>query len=98
MAMTQDPTLEHELRDAVRERAELRLLPLRAEAERIEKRLEKIRAMIAEYDSDPTQAVERELATLKSGVAATRKRVSARKTQQQSERTPAQATQEPSKP
>lgn len=98
MAMTKDPTLEQELRDVVRERLELRLLPLRAEAERIEKRLEKIRGTIADHDRDPDASVERELATLKSGVVAAQHRVKARKAGQPAEGTPAEAVRKPSQP
>jgi chaperonin cofactor prefoldin len=64
MSLTTDPELEAELRDLVRTRQELRLKPLRAEVERLEKRLEKLRGTIAEQAVDPEAAVEKELTAL----------------------------------
>jgi len=60
MALTRDPVAMKELEQLVRARQELRLLPLRAERERLEKRLEKIATTLAEFDDDPQVAVERE--------------------------------------
>lgn len=74
MAMNDDPQLAAELQAMVRERQELRLQLLKTEQVRIEKRLEKIRATLADYERDPEAAIERELATLKKGVSATQAR------------------------
>lgn len=67
MTLSKDPTLEHELTAMVRERAELRLQPLRAEQERIKARLEKVGTTLDEYDRDPAAAVEKEVAALLKG-------------------------------
>jgi oligoendopeptidase F len=64
MSLTRDPELEAELRELVEARQKVRLRPLRAEAERIEARLERIRSTLAEHDADPEAAVEKELAAL----------------------------------
>lgn len=64
MSLTKDPELEAQLRELVEARQQLRLKPLRTEAERIESRLEKIRTTIAEHDANPEAAVEKELASL----------------------------------
>ncbi len=67
MTLSKDPTLEAELRAMVRERAELRLQPLRAEQVRLTARLEKISTMLDEYDRDPAAAVEKEVTALLTG-------------------------------
>jgi len=67
MTLSKDPTLEPELTAMVRERAELRLQPLRAEQERIKARLDKIGTMLDEYDRDPAAAIEKEVAALLKG-------------------------------
>ena len=64
MSLTKDPELEAQLRELVAARQQLRLKPLRTEAERIESRLEKIRTTIAEHDANPEAAVEKGLASL----------------------------------
>ena len=68
MSLTKDPTLEAELRELVRSRQALQLMPLRAEEERLEKRLERVRAELAAHDADPVQAVEREMTELQKNV------------------------------
>jgi hypothetical protein len=67
MTLSKDPTLEPELTAMVRERAELRLQPLRAEQERIKARLDKVGTTLEEYDRDPAAAVEKEVAALLKG-------------------------------
>lgn len=67
MTLSKDPTLLPELTAMVRERAELRLQPLRAEQQRIKARLEKVGTTLDEYDRDPAAAVEKEVATLLTG-------------------------------
>jgi hypothetical protein len=57
MSLTKDPELEAQLRELVEARQQLRLKPLRTEAERIESRLEKIRTTIAEHDANPEAAI-----------------------------------------
>ena len=75
MSLTKDPELEAQLRELVQARQELRLKPLRAEAERIEGRLEKIRTTLADHDANPEAAVEKELATLLRSVRGAEARV-----------------------
>jgi hypothetical protein len=60
LAISKDPLLEVELADLVRQRQDVRLAQLRAERERMERRIEKIGAMLAEHDADANEAVERE--------------------------------------
>lgn len=67
LTLSKDPTLEPELTAMVRERAELRLQPLRAEQERIKARLDKVGTTLDEYDRDPAAAVEKEVAALLKG-------------------------------
>jgi hypothetical protein len=67
MTLSKDPTMEAELRTMVRERAELRLQPLRAEQVRIKARLEKVTMLLDEYDRDPAAAVEKEVTALLTG-------------------------------
>jgi hypothetical protein len=74
LALAPDPALEEELRSMVRERAELRLAPLRAEKERLEKRLEKVGRTLADHDRDPAAAIDREMATATKGLEASRAR------------------------
>jgi hypothetical protein len=78
MAVQADAALESELRSLVLERQELRLRPLRAEQERLESRLAKVRAQVAAHDTDPAAALDAEVAELLAGVrtkqAAARKR------------------------
>jgi len=66
LATAPSPEAERELRDLVRERAELRLAPLRAEQARIGERLAKISAQIEAYDRDPEGAVARECDVLEA--------------------------------
>ena len=75
MSLTKDPELAAELRDLVEARQHVRLKPLRAEAERIETRLEKIRSTLAEHDADPEAAVAKELAALLRTARSTEARV-----------------------
>lgn len=79
MSLTKDPTLEAELRELVRTRQALQLMPLRAEEERLEKRLERVRAQLAAYDADPVQAVEREMTELQKNVRAAEAKAKLRK-------------------
>ena len=74
LALAADPALEEELRSMVRERAELRLAPLRAEKERLEKRLEKVGRTLADHDRDPAVAIDREMAAATKGLEASRAR------------------------
>lgn len=74
LALAPDPALEEELRSMVRERAELRLAPLRAEKERLEKRLEKVGRTLADHDRDPAAAIDREMAAATKGLEASRAR------------------------
>jgi len=55
------------LRNIMRERAELRLQPLRAERDRIKARLEKVSTTLDEYDRNPAAAVDNEVAALLVG-------------------------------
>jgi len=57
---------EQELRQLVRQRAEARLAPLRAERDRIGARLEKINAQLAAFDRDPEAAVTAEFEALRA--------------------------------
>jgi hypothetical protein len=79
MSLTKDPALEAELRELVKARRALQLLPLRAEQERLEKRLEKVRTELAAYDADPVQAVEREMVELQKNVRAAEAKVKLRR-------------------
>ena len=60
---------EEELRQLVRQRAEARLAPLRAEQERITTRLEKVTAQLEAFDRDPDAAVAAEYAAVRSKAA-----------------------------
>lgn len=62
-------TAERELRQLIRQRAEGRLAPLRAERDRITSRLEKIDAQLEAFDRDPDAAVGREFEALRSKTA-----------------------------
>lgn len=64
-------TAERELRQLIRQRAEGRLAPLRAERDRISSRLEKIDAQLEAFDRDPDAAVAREFESLRSTTART---------------------------
>ena len=74
LSLAQDPALEEELRSMVQARAELRLAPLRAEQERLAKRLERVERTIADHDRDPAAAVDREMAAVTKGLEASRAR------------------------
>lgn len=78
MSLTKDPELEAHLRELVEARQQLRLRPLRTEAERIEARLEKIRTTIAEHDANPEAAVEKELTAMLRSVRSAEDRVRGR--------------------
>ena len=60
---------EEELRQLVRQRAEARLAPLRAEQERITARLEKISAQLEAFDRDPEAAVAAEFEAVRAKAA-----------------------------
>lgn len=79
MSLTKDPALEAELRELVKARRAQQMLPLRAERERLEKRLEKVRTELAAYDTDPVQAVEREMVELQKNVRAAEAKVKLRR-------------------
>ena len=70
MAVQADPQMERELRSLVNQRQELRLRPLRAEQERLEKRLTKVRGQVAAHDTDPAAALDAEVAELLAGIRA----------------------------
>lgn len=74
LSLAADPKLEAELREMVRERTELRLTPLRAEKERLEKRLDKVSRTLADHDRDPAAAIEGELAKVTKGLESSRAR------------------------
>lgn len=74
LSLAADPKLEAELREMVRERAELRLAPLRAEKERLEKRLDKLSRTLADHDRDPAAAIDGEIAKVTKGLEASRAR------------------------
>lgn len=78
MSLTKDPELEAQLRELVAARQQLRLKPLRTEAERIESRLEKIRTTLAEHDADPEAAVAKELTAVLRSVRSAEERVRGR--------------------
>ena len=78
MSLTKDPELEAQLRELVAARQQLRLKPLRTEAERIESRLEKIRTTLTEHDANPEAAVEKELTVLLRSVRSAEDRVRGR--------------------
>jgi hypothetical protein len=69
--LTTNPSAEaeEELRQLVRQRAEARLAPLRAERERITARLEKVTAQLEAFDRDPEVAVAAEFAALRAKAA-----------------------------
>jgi hypothetical protein len=69
--LTTNPSAEaeEELRQLVRQRAEARLAPLRAERERITTRLEKVTAQLEAFDRDPEAAVAAEFAALRAKAA-----------------------------
>lgn len=80
---------EEELRQLVRQRAEARLTPLRAERDRITARLDKITAQLEAFDRDPDEAVAAEFETLRAKAAkATPRPNPARKPQQPVPSTP----------
>jgi len=60
---------EEELRQLVRQRAEARLVPLRAERNRITARLDKITAQLEAFDRDPDAAVAAEFAAVRAKAA-----------------------------
>jgi hypothetical protein len=60
---------EEELRQLVRQRAEARLAPLRAERDRITGRLEKIAAQLEAFDRDPDAAVAAEFEAVRAKAA-----------------------------
>jgi hypothetical protein len=60
---------EQELRQLVRQRAEARLAPLRAEQERVTARLEKISAQLEAFDRDPEAAVAAEFEAVRAKAA-----------------------------
>jgi hypothetical protein len=60
---------EQELQQLVRQRAEARLAPLRAERERITARLEKITAQLEAFDRDPEAAVAAEFEAVRAKAA-----------------------------
>jgi hypothetical protein len=60
---------EQELRQLVRQRAEARLVPLRAEQERITARLEKISAQLEAFDRDPEAAAAAEFEAVRAKAA-----------------------------
>lgn len=72
LSLASDPKLEAELREMVRERTELRLAPLRAEKERLEKRLDKVSRTLADHDRDPAAAIDGEVAKVTKGLEASR--------------------------
>jgi hypothetical protein len=69
--LTTNPSAEAEegLRQLVRQRAEVRLAPLRAERDRITARLEKITAQLEAFDRDPDAAVAAEVRALRAKAA-----------------------------
>ena len=60
---------EEELRELVRQRAEARLVPLRAERDRITARLDKITAQLEAFDRDPDAAVAAEFEAVRAKAA-----------------------------
>lgn len=60
---------EEELRQLVRQRAEARLVPLRAERDRITARLDKITAQLEAFDRDPDAAVAAEFEAVRAKAA-----------------------------
>ena len=60
---------EEELRQLVRQRAEARLVPLRAERDRITARLDKITAQLEAFDRDPDAAVAAEYEAVRAKAA-----------------------------
>lgn len=62
LSLTKDPRLDQELETLVRQRLELRMHQQRTEVERLEKRLDRLRQTLANYDENPEDAVRREVA------------------------------------
>lgn len=60
---------EEELRQLVRQRAEARLAPLRAERDRITARLDKVTAQLEAFDRDPDAAVAAEFQAVRAKAA-----------------------------
>jgi hypothetical protein len=60
---------EDELRQLVRQRAAARLVPLRAERDRITARLEKVNAQLEAFDRDPETAIAAEYAAVRAKAA-----------------------------
>jgi len=80
---------EEELRQLVRQRAEARLAPLRAERDRITARLEKVTAQLDAFDRDPDAAIAAEHAAVRAKVKATPRPNPGRKAAQSSLESPA---------
>jgi hypothetical protein len=64
MAMADDPKLDEQLRQMVKQLVEIRQQALRSEREFVMRRFDRITAALVEYERDPDLAVERELASL----------------------------------
>lgn len=65
MSIAEDPRLDQELDTLVRQRLDLRMQQSRSEADRLEKRLERLRQTLANYEENPEDAVRREVAAAK---------------------------------
>lgn len=64
MAVADDPKLDEQLRQMVKQLVEIRQQALRSEREFVMRRFDRITAALVEYERDPNAAVERELASL----------------------------------
>ena len=69
LATSPSTETEEELRQLVRQRAEARLVPLRAERDRITARLDKITAELEAFDREPDAAVAAEFEALRAKAA-----------------------------
>lgn len=72
LAMGEDPSVESELRAALRERVELRLNAQRTERDKLQKRVEKLDQTIGELASKTDSQIETQLQELKSTMRATK--------------------------
>jgi hypothetical protein len=67
-AMTDDPALEAELKDAIKRRVELRLQDLSSERDRLSERVKKLDEQIEAIKADPDQAAENDLRRVKASI------------------------------
>jgi hypothetical protein len=81
--MSNDPGIESELRELLRERQEVRLAMLKLERERLHVRLERLNGQVQQLESDPAGLVENDFARIQREIkgAANRERRAAEQAQ-----------------